>query len=104
MLEPHLVQVHLQLFGDQHRDRGVGALAHLDIGHGQDDLPVAADADERVRRESIGRFGFAVCEWQTQAQHQAAARGRSGLQEAAPGKTFAGEIDPGRRLGKRGDR
>ena len=42
MLQPHLLQVHLQLFGDQHRDRGVGALAHLDIGHGQDDLPVAA--------------------------------------------------------------
>ena len=72
MLEPHLLQVHLQLFGDQHRDRGVGALAHLDIGHGQDNLPVAADADEGVGREAIGggRFGFAV--WRTAGSGSAA--------------------------------
>jgi hypothetical protein len=89
MLQPHLFQVHLQLFGDQHRDGGIGALAHLDIGHGQDDLPVASDADEGVGREAIGagRFGFAVGERQAEAQHQAPARGRSGLQEGAPGET-----------------
>ena len=89
MLQPHLFQVHLQLFGDQHRDGGIGALAHLDIGHGQDDLSVAADADEGVGHEAIGadRFGFAVCERQAQAQHQAAAGGRSGPQEPAPRKT-----------------
>ena len=89
MLQLHLLQVHLQLFGDQHRDGGIGALAHLDIGHGQDNLPIAFDADEGVGREAIGvgRFGFAVCERQAQAQHQASARGRSGLQEPAPGET-----------------
>ena len=89
MLQPHLFQVHLQLLGDQHRDRGVGALAHLDIGHGQDDLPVAFDADEGVGRKAIGagRFRLAVCERQTEAQHEAAARGRSGLQEDAPGES-----------------
>jgi hypothetical protein len=27
MFEAHLLQVHLELFGDQHGDRGVGALA-----------------------------------------------------------------------------
>ena len=54
MLQPDLAEVHLQLLGDQHRDGCVGALAHLDIGHGQDDLPVAFDADEGVGREAIG--------------------------------------------------
>ena len=89
MFQPHLVQVHLQLFGDQHRDGGIGALAHFDIGHGQDNLPIAFDADEGVGREAIGvgRFGFAVCERQAQTQHQPSARGRSGLQEPAPGET-----------------
>ena len=86
MFQLHLRQVHLQLFGDQHRDGGIGALAHLDIGHGQDNPPVAFDADEGVGREAIGvgRLGFAACERQAQAQHQASARGRSGLQETAP--------------------
>ncbi len=89
MLQPHLFQLHLQLFGDQHRDGGIGALAHLHIGHGQDDLPIGRDADEGVGREAIGagRLRFAICERQGQAQHQAAARGRSGPQEAAPGET-----------------
>ena len=54
MLQPHLVEIHLQLFGDQHRDGRVGALAHFDIGHGQHDLPVGRDADEGVGRERIG--------------------------------------------------
>ena len=76
MFQPHLLQVHLQLFGDQHRDGGVGALAHLDIGHGQDDLPIAADADEGVGRETVGsgRFGLAAGERQAEAQQQAAAQ------------------------------
>jgi hypothetical protein len=89
MLEPHLFQVHLQLLGDQHRDRSVGALAHLDIRHGQDDLPIASDADEGVGDEAsgFGRFYGTACERQTQAQHQASARGRASAQESAPGET-----------------
>ena len=55
VLQPHLVEVHLQLFGDQHRDRRIGALAHFDIGHGQDDLAVTSDADEGVGREGRRR-------------------------------------------------
>ena len=88
VLHPHLFQVHLQLFGDQHRDGGIGALAHLDIGHGQDDLPVALDANEGVGHEALGggRFGISVCGRQVQAQHQAAACDRSDLQESAPGE------------------
>src|SRR5262252_7575534 len=87
MLQPHLFQLHLQLFCDQHGDRGIGALAHLDVGHGQGNLPVASNADEGVGRETSGTggFGFATCERQAQAQQQASARGRSGLQEGASG-------------------
>jgi hypothetical protein len=55
--------------------------------HGQDDLPVAADTDEGVGREALGRFGITGCERQAQAQQQAPARGRSGLQERTPGET-----------------
>jgi hypothetical protein len=89
MLQLHLFQVYFQLFGDQHRDGGVGALAHLHIRHGQDNPPVASDADEGVGREAIGlcRVGSAVCERQIQAHHQASARGRAGLYESAPGET-----------------
>jgi hypothetical protein len=89
MLQLHLFQVYFQLFGDQHRDRGVGALAHLHIRHGQDDLPIDIDADEGVGCEASGlcRLGSAVCERHIQAQHQASARGRPGLHESAPGET-----------------
>jgi hypothetical protein len=64
MFQPHLRQGYLQLFGDQHRDRSVSALTHLDIGHGQDNLPVAFYAYESVRYEGIGPFGITVGERQ----------------------------------------
>ncbi len=86
MLQPHLIEADVELLGDQHRDRGVGALAHLHIGHGQDDLPVGFDPDEGIGREALGRLGFAGRKRQAHAQHQAAAGGRSGLQKAAPGE------------------
>ena len=70
VLEPHLLKLDFQLFGDQHRDGRIGPLAHFHISHGQDDLPVGADADERVRSECNGirRFGLAICQWQSQAK------------------------------------
>jgi hypothetical protein len=90
MFEPHLLQVHLQLFGDQHRDRGIGPLTHLDIRHREDDMPVSVNADEGVWRESIGicGFGFAASDRQCQAQHQAVARRRSRPYERAPRETM----------------
>jgi hypothetical protein len=90
MFEPHLRQVDLQLFRDQHQDRGVGALAHLDVGHGQDYLPMPFNANEGIGREAIGigRFGIAVCKRQAQAQQQPSARGDSGLQQPAPGRAI----------------
>ena len=81
MFQPHLFQLHLELFGDQHRDGRIRPLAHLDIRHGQDDLPIAVDTDEGIRHEAIaaGRFGSAVGERQVHAQQQATANGRSRL-------------------------
>ena len=60
MLQPYLLQIDLELFGNQHRDRGVGALPHFDIGHCQDDLAVAADPNEGVRHERLDFSRFAV--------------------------------------------
>ena len=54
VLQPHLLEIDLQFFRDQHRDGRVGALAHFDIGHGQRNLPVGRDADEGVGGERIG--------------------------------------------------
>jgi hypothetical protein len=89
VLHPHLFQVHLEFFGDQHGDRGICALSHFDLGHGQHDLTIAFDANERVGREAarFGRFGRNACSGQAQTQHEPPARGRSGLQESPPGKT-----------------
>jgi len=87
MFQPHLFQLDLELFGDQHRDRGIGPLPHLNIGHGQHDRSIAFDADESIgcKTTGAGRFGFR--EGQAQAEHQPSTRSRSGLQEAAPRET-----------------
>jgi len=63
MLQPHLRQVHLQSCGNQHWDGGIGALVHFDIGHAEDNVTIASDADEGIGREAtdIGRFGITVC-------------------------------------------
>jgi len=88
VLEPYLRQVHLELLGDQHRDRGIGPLPHLDIWHDEGDLPVAVDADEGVGREpvALGRLRPTARRRQVQAQHEAAARGGASLEECASGK------------------
>jgi hypothetical protein len=80
VLEAHLGELHLELFGDQHRDRRIGTLAHLDIGHGQDDLPVGPDPDECVGCERVGLAGSGC--GHAQAEHERASRRR--LQELAP--------------------
>jgi hypothetical protein len=88
MFELNLFEVHFQLFRDQHRNGRIGALAHFHVGHGQHDLPVATDANEGVGREATGagRFRCIICEWQMQAEHQAATRGCAGLKKSAPGE------------------
>ena len=88
MLQPHLRQVHLELFGDQHRDGGVGALTHFDIGHGQDDLAIRSDPDERVGSEAVIRcFGIAAGNRQVETEHQSPACGCSSPEESAPRET-----------------
>src|SRR6266513_30989 len=73
MFDPDLLKVDFKLLRDQHRDRGVGTLPHLDIRHGQHDLPIGADTDEGVRCKALGTAGPALVEWQAHAEHQAAA-------------------------------
>ena len=102
MLQPHLLQVHLQLFGDQHRDGGVGALAHFDIRHGQDDLPVVVDADEGVGREAIavGRFGFAVANGRLRLSIRPPPAAAPACKKLRRERPFSAGDRPGRRLGK----
>ncbi len=93
MFQPHLLQIHLQLFGDQHGDGRVGALAHLDIGHGQDDLPIASDADEGIGRERPARGAFGcVSSTRREADDESSAHRCAHGQEAATGKIYAGHI------------
>jgi hypothetical protein len=58
MLDLHLIEADLQFLGQEHGDRGVGALPHLDIGHDQGHTAIARDADEGIGREGPGFGGF----------------------------------------------
>ena len=46
-------KIDLELLGDEHRHRGVGALPHLDLRHDERDAVVGPDAHEGVGRESL---------------------------------------------------
>src|SRR5689334_9353065 len=92
MLELDLVQAHLELFGDQHRDRGVGTLPHLDIRHRENDLAIAADADEGVRLKPFVRGSAATSYRKAEAQHQTATGGRAGCKKATSGQVGASRM------------
>ena len=49
-----LREVGVEFFGQDHRDRGVDALPHLDLRHHQRRLAGVVDADEGVGRELAG--------------------------------------------------
>ena len=51
MLQRDLRQISVELFGQNHRNRGVDALAHLDLGHHQRGLAGGVDADEGIGGE-----------------------------------------------------
>jgi hypothetical protein len=89
MLKPYLLQTHFEFFRDQHWNRGVRALSHLDIGHGQNNLAVIADTDEGIRREVIGTGGFAPAEWKVEAKDQSPTQSRARYQEIAPREIMA---------------
>ncbi len=60
VFDRHLVDIHLELLGDQHRQRGIGSLAHLDHRHDESHPACAIDSQEGVRRErSAGGQGVA---------------------------------------------
>ena len=70
-------ELDLQLLGDQHRHRGVGALAHLDLGNDQRHPAGTIDADEGVGRKAVRIGGRRAADQRRQAdaQQQTAAGG-----------------------------
>ncbi len=79
VLQPHLRQIDLQLFGDQHRDRRVGALAHLDIGHGQRRSGRRAPMRMKALGAKASAAGFGLAVGERQAAGPAAGRRRRPL-------------------------
>jgi hypothetical protein len=64
VLHAHLVELHAQLLGQQHRGAGVDGLAHLDHRHHEPHAAVGVDADEGVGREggrAVRQCGSGVC-------------------------------------------
>ena len=51
MLQRHLRKIGVELFGQNHRHRGVDALPHLDLRHDQRGLAGIIDADEGIGRK-----------------------------------------------------
>src|SRR5215210_5201408 len=82
MFKTNLLQANLELFSDQHRDRRVGALPHLDVRHRQDDLAVAADMNESVWCEVLRLGGLDSVKRQAEAQHKTTAETSATCQEA----------------------
>ena len=54
VLQRYLRKVGVEFLGENHRDRGVDALAHLDLRHHQRGPAFGVDADEGVGRELAG--------------------------------------------------
>ena len=94
VLDRDFVDVDLELFGDQHRNRGIRPLSHLDDGHHERDLAGAIDAQKRVRRERrIGGETVAhlAARGKAEAKHQSAAdrSGRGELEKVAARGRYA---------------
>ena len=96
VFDADLRPVGIQFFGDQHRQRGPDALAHLGMRELHGDGVVRRDAEERVRHEGRGRcgrgllgHGEAARAGHEEADHQAATGQCGGAQEvAARGRSF----------------
>jgi hypothetical protein len=54
MLQLDLIEADFQFLGQQHGERRIGALPHLDQRHGQRDVAASLDADEGVGRKRRG--------------------------------------------------
>jgi hypothetical protein len=91
VVERDRVERHFEFFCNQHRNRRVHALAHLDLWNHQRDLACRVDLDERVRCEHavLRRFVCVAADHrlaalliltdgrQTEAEQQTAARRRA---------------------------
>ena len=78
VFDGHLVDIDLQLFGDQHGQRCVSSLAHLDHGRHERHLARAIDAQEGIRRERRvrgERVAHLSARGQAKAEEQTAADG-----------------------------
>ena len=54
----NFAEIGVELFGENHRDRRIDALPHLDLRHDQSGLAGVIDANKSVRREfAVGRIG-----------------------------------------------
>ncbi len=86
VLQPDLVEVHLQLLGDQHGQRRVHALAHLHHWHHQRHCARAVYANESVRSKVRRPYCPRRLQHQRQCQveNQAASDGGSDFQKTAP--------------------
>ena len=89
MQQCDLSDIGVEFFREDHRDRSVDALAHLDLRHHQRDLAGFVDADEGVGREPavghVGRLHRLVdrgAKRQMEGQHEAG-RETAGQQRAA---------------------
>jgi hypothetical protein len=56
MLQRQSGKIGVEFLGQNHRDRGIDALPHLDLGHYQCGVPRRIDADEGIGRELAGRL------------------------------------------------
>jgi hypothetical protein len=97
VLDTDRAEVDLQLLGDQHRDRGVGALSHLDEGHGHGHPSARRNPDEGARRERPALGPIRRSCHGADADQQAAADGTGDAQELAPRQVHAAR--PGESVG-----
>ena len=102
MLQPDLVEADLQLLRQQHRQRGVRSLPHLDHWHHKCHHALAVDADEGVWREGRRRLVSSPARAQQRRQcdgeRKAAANGGTGLEETASIKVRRQIVRHGRAL------
>ncbi len=87
MLDRHIAHVDIELFGDQHRQRRVGALSHLDH-RGDDASPCPADRCARRRSGQRARVSSAAAAISLRhpTDHQSAADGGAGFEDKRGGK------------------
>ena len=86
LLQAHLGERQVELFGHQHRQRRVHALAHFSPRHGQHDAAVLRDFDPAVQRHFARRCWqhvFGLAQARTHRHHAPADDERASSTQAA---------------------